>query len=48
MSKVKKNKKIKLNHKEVIFVKLKAFSLAKTTSTADKQKSESLVSCLES
>lgn len=43
MSKVKKHKKIKLNYKEVIFVKLKAFSLSKTTSAADKQKSESLV-----
>ena len=44
MSKVKKNKrKATLNYLEVIFVKLKSFSLAKTTSEEDKQKAKSLV-----
>lgn len=44
MSKAKKNKrKAKLNYTEVIFVNLKKFSLAKSTSEEDKQKAKSLL-----
>lgn len=39
----KRKKYMKLNYKEVIFVKLKAFSLAKTTSSDDKLRANSLV-----
>ena len=44
MSKVKKNKrKAKLSYTEIIFVKLKIFSLEKSTSEDDKKKAQSLL-----
>lgn len=39
----KRKKRAKLNYAEIIFVKLKKFSLAKTSSEEDKQKAKSLI-----